>query len=255
MTPEADDQRPLARFLDISKSYNREAGSVQVLQGLTFELRRNEVLGLIGPSGVGKTTVLNLLAGEISPDGGSIKWAHASKKSNLLPMIFQDDAVFPWMRTADNVAFSKTVSRGNNRKIIREEAVSFLSSLNLGELADLWPAQLSGGMRKRVELARAFFCHPRAILLDEPFSMLDTITRSQVHIWFLDQLLQNNTSAILVSHDIDEVIKLSDRILVLGGAPASIRKELLGLRGRGRESSDSRAPLVQEIKQALEATK
>jgi NitT/TauT family transport system ATP-binding protein len=226
----------------IKKAFWVKGQEVPILSDISFFVRRGEIIGLVGPSGIGKTTLLNIIAGEVPPDSGTVTWeqgklSQAHKRSLHAAMIFQEDAVFPWMRVIDNVAFSRTIlMRGRKSEILRE-AAKFLSQLGLESYSHYWPRELSGGMRKRVELARAVFSSPSIILLDEPFSMLDALTRLEVHVWFTKHLEMRNLSAILVTHDIREAIELSDRVFVISGRPASIRLEVVGARQNSADVS------------------
>ncbi len=235
-------QRSVISLTMISKSFIVNRALIPVIADLSLSVGFSEVVAIIGPSGVGKTTLLNIIAGEVAPQSGEICWDDCpSSKDEARPkssMIFQDDTVFPWMRVIDNVAFSIESKAATRKKDARRLAQRFLEELGLGDYAGFWPKDLSGGMKKRVELARALFSNPKLILLDEPFSMLDSITRSEVHNWFEAQISSRRLAAVLVTHDIREAISVSDRVLVMKGRPAKIAYEARGMRGKGSSPSD-----------------
>lgn len=227
------------RIEGVEKSFESAGVEFSVLSGVTFDVYTDEIVGIVGPSGVGKTTLLNIVAGELEPDAGVVRWGRMEQGSGAraaaATMIFQEDTVFPWMRVIANVGFSALVQTKGVRRRTIQDARTFLKELGLGDFERSWPRELSGGMRKRVELARAMFAEPKLLLLDEAFGSLDAVTKVQTHTWFMEKLNSLELSAILVTHDLREVAKLCDRILVLKGTPAKIGSEMPGLR---RESAD-----------------
>jgi NitT/TauT family transport system ATP-binding protein len=178
-----------------------------VLNDLSFEVRRGEFVSLVGSSGSGKTTLLNALAGFIPAEG-------EIKIPGKIGVVFQDYSVFPWMTVAQNIAFGLANGMwGNEAEIVRE----LLKLIQLEDKADRYPAELSGGQAQRVGIARAFAPDPDVIFMDEPYGALDGHTRVKMQQWLLEVWTARHKTVIFVTHDIDEAIFLSDRILTLSG--------------------------------------
>jgi NitT/TauT family transport system ATP-binding protein len=176
-----------------------------VLENMDIEVRSGEFLCLVGPSGCGKTTLLNALAGFI-PASGDINVA------GKIGVVFQDHSVFPWMTVAENIAFGlRNGKRGDEAEIVRQH----LKLIRLDDKSDKYPAELSGGQIQRVGIARALAPGPDVVLMDEPFGALDRYTRERMQQWLLEVWTERHKTIILVTHDMDEAIFLSDRILVL----------------------------------------
>ena len=198
-------------------------------------------LVLFGHSGSGKTLTLQSLAGLVRPDGGYIKIGddvlYASEKGIDLPArerhlgyVFQDYALFPHLTVRRNVEFAldktKRTLFGRPSPAARKSVDDLLERFEVGHLAERYPREISGGQRQRVALARALITAPRMLLLDEPFGALDVITRGEMQDWLLTMRERLNRTVLLVTHDMDEAIYLSDRILILNGSPARITCEI-----------------------------
>lgn len=197
----------------LRKSY----GETVVLGGVDLTFPEGSVTVVLGPSGCGKTSMLNILAGLDDGYSGSVTGFRGGKAS----YVFQEDRLLPWMSAADNVAF---VLRGRmERPRARSAAEEALASVGLSASMDAKPGALSGGMRRRVALARAFAYPSDAILLDEPFSSLDLKTRIAVMDLFVDLRARDGRSAVVVTHDVREAIYLGDRIATLSDKPARVR--------------------------------
>lgn len=199
----------------VSKSY----GSVAVLRPVSLEIADGEFLTLLGPSGSGKTTLLRLIGGFTQPGGGRILFDGqdlTKVPTNRRPFntVFQDYALFPHMSVADNVGYGLMI-RGRPKKEIAAIVAEALETVGLGHLLGRYPAALSGGQRQRVALARAIVCAPRLILLDEPLSALDAGLRQQMQVFLKDLQRRIGTTFLFVTHDQDEAIALSDRIVVM----------------------------------------
>ena len=172
-----------------------------ILRNLFFDVKKGEFVSIVGKSGVGKSTLLNALAGLVDFEG-------FVKKPEKVSFVFQDNSLFPWMNVEDNIAFALDKK---DSKII--EKIIEVTGLNGKE--NNFPHELSGGQQQRVSIGRALAFNPDLLLLDEPFASLDSFTRSSMQDWINATLFKNKTTTILVTHDIDEAILLSDRILVL----------------------------------------
>lgn len=177
-----------------------------VLDGIDLTLRPGEFVSLLGPSGTGKTTLLRILSGLDCADAGTVRVAEARS------VVFQEPRLVPAKRVWRNVVIGH--ARGRR---LREKAIAALQEVGLADHADAWPATLSGGEAQRVALARAFAREPNLLLLDEPFAALDALTRIRMHDLLVQLWERHNPAVVLVTHDVDEAILLSDRILVLSG--------------------------------------
>lgn len=212
---------------DLKKSFVRNKLDQLVLDIPDLQIDKNEFVSLVGASGCGKTTLLNILAGFIPFDAGRIEFFG---KTNLKPgadraCVFQEDAVFPWMTVKGNIEY------GLNRKNVAEESKNEITShylrlVNLENEENQFPKQLSGGMRKRVDLARAMANSPETILMDEPFGALDYRTRKDLQDRFIKILEIETKTIIFVTHDINEALYLSDRILILSQSPGRVLSDI-----------------------------
>lgn len=206
-----------ARPLELEK-VSRSFGAVEVLRALSLEIRRGEFLAVVGPSGCGKTTLLNLLSGYDQPSSGQIK------RAGRVRMVYQQDGLFPWQTVAENIALG--LRHLNNSEEQARQVAEMLRLIRLEGFAGHYPHQLSGGMRQRVELARALSGEADILLLDEPFSALDYLTRLRMRQELARLLHERPRTVVLVTHDIEEAAQLADRVLVLSERPAQIRDEL-----------------------------
>ena len=179
-----------------------------VVNGLSLDLKKGEIISLLGPSGCGKSTVLRLVADLLMPDKGSIEF---SDQQNVA-FVFQDHALMPWANVLDNVVLPQKLN-GDVDTQLQKEA---LSSVGMGEFEDRFPAQLSGGQRMRVSIARALAAAPSVLLMDEPFAALDEVLRFQMNELILDLRDSNQFSVLFVTHSLYEAAYLSDKIAVMG---------------------------------------
>ena len=185
-----------------------------VLEGIDLSVRDGEIVAVLGRSGVGKTTLLQIAAGLLPPSAGEVT------RTGVVAAVFQEPRLLPWRRVVDNAAFALKC-RGVARKERRRRALLMLDRLGLGDTADLWPSELSGGMRQRVALARAFLIEPKVLLLDEPFSSLDLGLRREL-LAILSNEVGGDCAVLMITHDVVEAATIADRIVVFDGTPARI---------------------------------
>ena len=191
-------------------------GDVDVLRGASLTLNKGEIVSLLGLSGCGKTTLFNVLSGIYSPDKGKVylNSQDITGKPGKVSYMLQKDLLFPYRRVIDNVALPLILS-GMSKKEARKKASPLFETFGLDGTQMLYPSQLSGGMRQRAALLRTYLGSKGVALLDEPFSALDTITKSKIHKWYLEVMENIRLSTVFITHDIDEAILLSDRIYIL----------------------------------------
>lgn len=209
---------------NITKSFEHET----IIQDISMELREGEIVSLLGASGGGKTTLFNIIAGLSQPDEGNIQMdgLDITGKPGHVSYMLQKDLLFPYRTIVDNVALPLLI-RGEKKAAAREKAASYFEEFGLSGTESKYPSQLSGGMRQRAALLRTYLFSEKVALLDEPFSALDMMTKSAVHEWYLDVMEKIKLSTLLITHDIDEAILLSDRIYLLTGKPGTLTKELV----------------------------
>ena len=213
-------------FRAVSKTF---AGKVPVraLENIALEIKDGEFVALLGPSGCGKSTLLNLLAGFETRSGGDLLFdgAPVEKPGPDRGVVFQEASLFPWLNVWDNITFGPRV-QGLKRESYEAKARDMLKLVGLDAFAEALPAQLSGGMRQRVGIARVLIMNPRALLMDEPFGALDAQTQLAMQQLLLDVWQALGTTVLFVTHDIDEAILLSDRICIMSARPGTITREI-----------------------------
>lgn len=206
---------------------NKFYGSLQALRDVSFDVRRGEVVALLGASGCGKSTLLNIVAGLDSFDTGDLdiegQPAAQFKQWHKLAYMFQEDRLLPWRTVRDNVEFGLE-AQSLSRHERHERAEQALRTVGLAEFAQSWPHQLSGGMRSRVALARSLVVEPSILLMDEPFSKLDPHTRSQMHQELLRIQAASGATILFVTHDVEEAVVLADRIVLLEPRPGRVKQ-------------------------------
>ncbi len=225
-----------------------DSGPVEALQEVTFSVQEREFVSIVGPSGCGKTTLLKILAGLVEPTSGRmVKSGAPADRRPHSALVFQDHGLFPWMKVRDNVAFGLQMY-GVPANECRERALAFIARVGLSAFADTYPDQLSVGMRQRVGIVRAFVTDPPLLLMDEPFGALDSQTRIVLQEELLSIWEEHPKVVILVTHDIDEAIRLSDRILVMSGRPGRILQEVPVPLPRPREVARRKPAAVRDLK-------
>jgi ABC-type nitrate/sulfonate/bicarbonate transport system ATPase subunit len=226
---------PVALRLD---HVSRAFGDVSVLDDLSLTVEKGEFVVLVGPSGCGKSTLLNVLSGALAPTSGGVT------ANGVLRTVYQQDGLFPWLTVRDNIALGLRNLSDQGAKARELDELTAL--IRLAEFAGHYPHQLSGGMRQRVELARALAGQSDVLLLDEPFSALDYQTRLRLRRELARLLALRPRTVVFVTHDIEEAAQLADRVLVLTERPARIRTELRLTTPRPRDLTQP------DVTQALE---
>ncbi|WP_028707659.1 ABC transporter ATP-binding protein [Propionicicella superfundia] len=213
---------PLVDIAHVTRVYGNGKDETHALQDVSLQVAQGEFVSLIGPSGCGKTTLLRLIAGLDVPQGGTLHVAgeQISGPSHERGYVFQQGALFPWATVAQNIA-TGLKARGVYRQQ-QHRVPEYVELVGLDGFAEAYPHQLSGGMAQRVAIARALINEPRVLLLDEPMGALDSFTRVEVQDKLLDLWQRLGSTMILVTHDVDEAIYLSDRIVVMTPRPGRI---------------------------------
>lgn len=209
---------------NVSLAYEAE----NIIENINIELHENELVSLLGASGGGKTTLFNVISGLRVPNQGKVilDGEDITGQPGHVSYMLQKDLLLPYRTIEDNVALPLLL-RGEKKKTAREKAGRFFKEFGLEGTQKQYPKQLSGGMRQRAALLRTYMFSNDIALLDEPFSALDTLTKGEMHRWYLDVMDKIHLSTLFITHDIDEAILLSDRIYLLTGRPGKITEEIL----------------------------
>jgi NitT/TauT family transport system ATP-binding protein len=210
--------RPAIRIRDLGKRF----GSLTAIDGVSVEIAHGEFFMIVGPSGCGKTTLLRILAGLDSVTTGTIEIETPHSQRPLNSMIFQGDSIFPWMTVWNNAAYGLKM-RGVPAAVIKEVVGHYLARTGLTRFASYYPHQLSGGMRQRVSIARAFANDPEILLMDEPFSALDAQNKLLLQEELLRIWDEHKKTVVFITHSVDEAVFLGDRIMVMTAQPGKLK--------------------------------
>lgn len=211
----------------LTKNYHTLSGETEALKDISFEVNEGEFISIVGPSGCGKSTILNIIAKLIDKSSGNItlNGEEIKKGTDKIGYMFQKDNLFDWLTVWENVTLGLKIKKSINRvNLIKVE--NLLRSYELYDFKDSYPRELSGGMRQRVALIRTLALSPELLILDEPFSALDYVTRISVSDEIYSIIRKENKTALMVTHDIGEAITTSDRVIILSSRPSKIKKVL-----------------------------
>ena len=233
---------------NVSKSFDGKP----VLKDISIQLNKGELVCLLGVSGSGKTTLFNIISGLLQPDVGSVflDGEDITGKPGHISYMLQKDLLLPYRTVEDNVALPLLL-KGVKKKASRAQVFPMFEMFGLDGVQKKYPHQLSGGMRQRAALLRTYMFSQDVALLDEPFSALDTITKSSVHKWYLDVMENIKLSTLFITHDIDEAILLSDRIYLLSGTPGNITSEIKIREPKPRREDFTTSPVFLEYKRQI----
>jgi NitT/TauT family transport system ATP-binding protein len=240
------------RLAQVGKTYRTRTGPVHAVAQASFDVRQGEFVSLLGPSGCGKSTLLMMVAGLEQPSAGALSFQgqpiEGPRSDNGI--IFQDATLLPWKSVIDNVLFPIDILK-RPRADYEARALELIARVGLRGFEKKKPHELSGGMRQRVAICRALIHDPPVLLMDEPFSALDAITRDQMNIVLAEMLETYNKTVLFVTHSIREAVYLSDRVLVMSGRPSTITLDLPIDFPRPRSPDIEDAPRFRELVRVL----
>jgi NitT/TauT family transport system ATP-binding protein len=214
------------RFDRVSLEFPTATGRLRVVDDVSYDISEGEFVAIIGPSGCGKTTMMNMLAGFVAPTSGAVllDGKPVAGPGPERGVIFQEYGVFPWLTVKDNIAFGLRL-KANRARESEVQAVChrYMRLMSLSDFADAYPKTLSGGMRQRLAIARAYAVRPEFLLMDEPFGALDAQTRSNMQNLLLEVLATEGKTVMLITHSVEEAIYLASRIVIVTARPARVR--------------------------------
>jgi len=217
--------KPKIQIRGLGKTFRLGAQTVDAIKGIDLDVGHGEFVSIVGPSGCGKTTLLRILAGLEAPSAGEALISRTDPSTPLSSMVFQESSIFPWMTVRKNVAYGLTI-RGVSAAETDKAVDHFMRLAGLERFADAYPHQLSGGMKQRASVARAFANNPEILLMDEPFAALDEQNKALLQEELLRIWSETRKTVIFITHSIDEALVLSDRVLVMSRRPGRIKAEI-----------------------------
>lgn len=232
-------EKPFLSFFNVSYAYHNLKGETQAVQNLSFHINEGEFVAIVGPSGCGKSTILSLVSGILKPEEGEVAFANNSKRP-MIGYMLQRDHLFPWRTIWSNCMLGLEIQQEKTPEKM-SYAEYLLKEYNLWDVRDKKPDELSGGMRQRAALVRTLVLNPDLFLLDEPFSALDFQTRIEVSGDIASIIRESGKTVILITHDLQEAISLSDRVIVLSSRPAKVIRDIpIKLTGGGKDVLSAR---------------
>ena len=244
-----------ARSISMSFDQKRMGTAMLVLQDVNFAVERGEFVSIVGPSGCGKTTLLNIASGLLRPNTGSffVRGAPVRGPGKDRAMVFQDPSLLPWRSVLGNVLYG-VECQGSNTKALTGKAMELIELVGLAGFERYYPHELSGGMRQRVNLARALLTDPEVLLMDEPFAALDAQTREAMQSELLRVWAETRKTVLFITHQIDEAVYLSDRVLVFGSHPGRLMEDIVIEAARPRPLSMKREDLLMGYERRIWST-
>ncbi|QSO54750.1 ABC transporter ATP-binding protein [Alicyclobacillus curvatus] len=206
----------------LGKQFEVRKSVLTALEDISLNVKKGEFVSIVGPSGCGKTTMLRILGGLEEPSLGEFVMAHEHPEQPLCSIVFQEHSIFPWMTVRKNIAYGLKL-RKQPKRVVAEVTNHYMDKVGLRAFADSYPHQLSGGMRQRVSVARAFANDPEILLMDEPFAALDEQNRLLLQQELLRIWEESKKTVVFITHSIDEAIFLSDRIIVMTARPGTVK--------------------------------
>ncbi len=256
MEPQRDMTKPIVHCSHISKTFQGKRESKQVISDISIQVKENEFVALFGPGQCGKTTMMNILSGLEPPTEGQV-WLEDKQVLGPDPkmgVVFQSLAIFPWLTVMENVEYGLKMRRIPKAKR-REQAQHYIDLVGLSGFEKAYPNQLSGGMKQRVGIARAYCNDPQVLFMDEPFSALDAQTRYMMQEEIVRIWEKEKKTVVFVTNNIEEALYLSDRIILLTNCPSSVKKEYIIDLPRPRDyTSDAFLALREQITGQMDKT-
>ena len=236
-------------FRGVGQTFATETGPLTALDGVDLSIARHEFVAVLGPSGCGKSTLLRLTAGLMTPSAGQVSVFGLAVQAprDDVGIVFQQATLLPWANVLDNVTFPARHKRGRAGAKDRERGAEVIAAVGLEGFETRLPAELSGGMQQRVGIARALFLNPDILLMDEPFSALDALTRDAMGYELLKLWQSSPKTVMFITHSIPEAVLLADRVVVMSTRPGRIIADMPVPLGRPRDESALRAPEVQDF--------
>ena len=244
--------RPVVELQDVWKTFDKSGRVVEALQAVSIGAARNEFVAILGPSGCGKSTLLNMVAGFDVPTRGAVLFdgAPVQAPDPRRAVVFQEPALFPWYTVLDNITFGLR-TRGLAATSYRTRVETIIEQVGLRGFESHYPAELSGGMKQRVGIARVLVMEPDVLLMDEPFGSLDAQTRSVMQELLLSVWERHQQTVLFVTHDIEEALLLADTVSVMTARPGRIKKRLVVELPRPRSIEVTTSPAFNDLKREV----